>query len=124
MVRRIADGHDRAKGRKLARLRKASGLPQERLATRLGISPKQLGKYERGQNRIPAGRYEGALRCGYEMNRIADAEANEQGTPGERSVRNRKFHKQCIGGATIAKIALLYIMTCFASLWPLYRHEP
>jgi hypothetical protein len=41
MVRRIADGHDRAKGRELARLRKASGLSQEQLATLLGISPKR-----------------------------------------------------------------------------------
>lgn len=57
---RKPDDHDRAKGRELARLRKASGLSQERLATLLGISPKQLGKYERGQNRIPAGRYEAA----------------------------------------------------------------
>jgi transcriptional regulator with XRE-family HTH domain len=60
-VRRIADSHDRAKGRELARLRKASGLSQERVATRLGISPKQFGKYERGQSRIPAGRYEAAM---------------------------------------------------------------
>lgn len=57
---RKPDDHDRAKGRELARSRKASGLSQERLATLLGISPKQLGKYERGQSRIPAGRYEAA----------------------------------------------------------------
>ena len=57
---RKPDDHDRAKGRGLARLRKASGLSQERLATLLGISPKQFGKYERGQSRIPAGRYEAA----------------------------------------------------------------
>ena len=42
-------------------MRKASGLSQERLASRLGISPKQFGKYERGQSRIPAGRYEAAM---------------------------------------------------------------
>ncbi|NGO51051.1 helix-turn-helix domain-containing protein [Allomesorhizobium camelthorni] len=58
---RKPDDHDRAKGRELARLRKASGLSQEQLATRLGISPKQFGKYERGQSRIPAGRYEAAM---------------------------------------------------------------
>lgn len=58
---RKPDDHDRAKGRELARLRKASGLSQEQLATRLGISLKQFGKYERGQSRIPAGRYEAAM---------------------------------------------------------------
>ena len=58
---RKPDHYDRAKGRELARLRKAAGLSQEQLATRLRISPKQLGKYERGQSRIPAGRYEAAM---------------------------------------------------------------
>ena len=58
---RKPDDHDRAKGRELARLRKAFGLSQERLATLLGISLKQFGKYERGQSRIPAGRYEAAM---------------------------------------------------------------
>jgi transcriptional regulator with XRE-family HTH domain len=62
MVRRIADGHYRAKGRELARLRKASGLSQEQLATRLGISPKQLGKYERARAAASrAGRYDAAM---------------------------------------------------------------
>ncbi|WP_353641011.1 helix-turn-helix transcriptional regulator [Mesorhizobium sp. WSM2239] len=41
---RKPDHYDRAKGRELARLRKAAGLSQEQLATRLRISPKQLGK--------------------------------------------------------------------------------
>ena len=36
-------------------------MSQEQLALRLGISLKQLGKYERGQSRIPAGRYEEAI---------------------------------------------------------------
>src|SRR5688500_10885307 len=58
---RKPDESDRAKGRELARLRKAAGMSQEQLAIRLGISAKQFGKYERGQNRVPAGRYEAAL---------------------------------------------------------------
>ena len=58
---RKPDESDKAKGRELARLRKAAGMSQEQLATRLGISAKQLGKYERGQNRVPIGRYEAAL---------------------------------------------------------------
>ena len=59
---RKPDESDKAKGRELARLRKAASLSQEQLAIRLGISAKQFGKYERGLNRIPAGRYEAALR--------------------------------------------------------------
>ena len=59
---RKPDENDRARGRELARLRKAIGLSQEQLAIRLGISAKQLGKYERGLNRVPAGRYEAARR--------------------------------------------------------------
>jgi len=58
---RKPDEHDKAKGRDLARLRKAAGISQERLARQLGISTKQLGKYERGQSRMPAGRHELAL---------------------------------------------------------------
>ena len=59
---RKPDENDRARGRELARLRKVVGLSQEQLAGRLGISAKQLGKYERGLNRMSAGRYEAALR--------------------------------------------------------------
>jgi transcriptional regulator with XRE-family HTH domain len=58
MTSRKPDENDKAKGRELARLRKAAGLSQDRFATQLEISLKQLGKYERGQSRIPAGRYE------------------------------------------------------------------
>jgi transcriptional regulator with XRE-family HTH domain len=59
---RKPDESDKAKGRELAQLRKAAGMSQERLAIKLGVSAKQLGKYERGQNRIPIGRYETALK--------------------------------------------------------------
>jgi transcriptional regulator with XRE-family HTH domain len=59
---RKPDESDRAKGQELAQLRKAVGLSQEKVAIRLGISAKQFSKYELGQNRIPAGRYEAALK--------------------------------------------------------------
>jgi transcriptional regulator with XRE-family HTH domain len=43
---------DREVGQQIARLRKASGLTQEDLAGRLGVSQQQVGKYERGENRL------------------------------------------------------------------------
>lgn len=58
---RRPDEFDKAKGRELARLRKDTGLSQEELARAMGISSKQLGKYERGQSRLTTGRFEAAL---------------------------------------------------------------
>jgi hypothetical protein len=91
MVRRIADGHDMAKGRELVRLRKASGLFQEQLAALLGISPKET-----------------------------DGMAGpDHGVGGYAELR-----KKYVDNAAPDKITLSYIMTCFAALRPLYRHEP
>lgn len=42
----------------LAKARKSAGLSQAELAARLRISTQQVGKYERGENRIPSGRLE------------------------------------------------------------------
>jgi transcriptional regulator with XRE-family HTH domain len=47
---------DRAVGARLHALRKARGLTQTALAEVLGVSFQQVQKYERGQNRIGAGR--------------------------------------------------------------------
>lgn len=57
---RKPDEHDKAEGRELALLRRAAGLTQEQLALLLGVSPNQIGKYERGQSRLTAGRYKAA----------------------------------------------------------------
>ena len=43
---------DREVGQQISRLRKAAGLTQEGLAGRLGVSQQQVGKYERGENRL------------------------------------------------------------------------
>jgi transcriptional regulator with XRE-family HTH domain len=59
---RKPDESDRAKGRELARRRKAVGLTQKQVALRLGVSEKQYGKYERGETRLTAGRYDTILR--------------------------------------------------------------
>jgi transcriptional regulator with XRE-family HTH domain len=49
---------DREVGQQISRLRKAAGLTQEGLAERLGVSQQQVGKYERGENRLSHTRLE------------------------------------------------------------------
>lgn len=58
---RKPDEDDKAQGRELARLRRAAGLTQQQLADMLKITSKQIGKYERGQSRVPAGRLKAAM---------------------------------------------------------------
>ncbi|MFM2149075.1 MAG: hypothetical protein RLZZ187_1381 [Pseudomonadota bacterium] len=53
---RAARALDRAIGTRLRARRKALGLSLDALATQLGISYQQVQKYERGENRIGAGR--------------------------------------------------------------------
>jgi DNA-binding XRE family transcriptional regulator len=50
---------DREVGQQISRLRKAAGLTQEGLAGRLGVSQQQVGKYERGENRLSHTRLDG-----------------------------------------------------------------
>ena len=52
-------------GRQLRLLRKAAGLSQAALADRLGVTPQQVQKYERGGNRISASKlYDAAVTLG------------------------------------------------------------
>lgn len=53
---RAARALDRAIGTRLRARRKALGLSLDALATELGVSYQQVQKYERGENRIGAGR--------------------------------------------------------------------
>lgn len=53
---RSATAIDNYVGQRLKTRRKACGLSQEKLANMLGISFQQLQKYERGFNRVSAGR--------------------------------------------------------------------
>ena len=55
MPKRVTEA-DRAVGARLHALRKARGLTQTALAEVLGVSFQQVQKYERGANRIGAGR--------------------------------------------------------------------
>ncbi|MCB1463623.1 MAG: helix-turn-helix transcriptional regulator [Nitratireductor sp.] len=58
---RKPDEGDKQRGRELARMRKAQSLSQAEMAAKIGVSTQQYGKYERGENRIPIGRYQTAL---------------------------------------------------------------
>ncbi|PSM19568.1 MULTISPECIES: helix-turn-helix domain-containing protein [Nitratireductor] len=58
---RKPDERDKQMGRVLAHHRKAAGQSQAELARQLGLSGQQVGKYERGESRIPAGRFEEAM---------------------------------------------------------------
>jgi len=55
---RKPSAEDRQHGRDLSRRRKALGLSQGEVATFLGVSTQQFGKYERGENRMSVARYE------------------------------------------------------------------
>lgn len=57
---RKPDQYDKDIGTKLARLRKVKGKSQQELGEALGLSAQQIGKYERGENRISTGRHEQA----------------------------------------------------------------
>ena len=59
---RKPDEGDRQRGRSLARLRRAAGMTQATLAQRMGLSTQQIGKYERGENRMSVSRYEVAMK--------------------------------------------------------------
>jgi len=49
---------DRQHGRELSRRRKSLGLAQAEVASFLGVSTQQYGKYERGENRMSVARFE------------------------------------------------------------------
>ena len=56
MKKRRADEMDPAIGRRIRALRLERGLSQSTLARHLGVSFQQLQKYEKGTNRVSAGR--------------------------------------------------------------------
>jgi transcriptional regulator with XRE-family HTH domain len=55
---RKPSAYDRERGRQIARKRKELRLSQAEVATLLGVSTQQYGKYERGENRLTASRDE------------------------------------------------------------------
>lgn len=55
MTRAIQEA-DKEIGKRVRRARQAAGLTQVEMAKRVGISPQQLQKYERGENKVSASR--------------------------------------------------------------------
>jgi transcriptional regulator with XRE-family HTH domain len=56
MTKKSPDGSDIEVGRRVRALRLQRGMSQEKLADQLGITFQQVQKYEKGTNRIGAGR--------------------------------------------------------------------
>lgn len=56
MTQKLATADDHALGVRITALRKAKGLSQTEVGKALGVSFQQVQKYERGTNRIGAGR--------------------------------------------------------------------
>lgn len=61
MTSRKPTKEDEDRGRKLARRRRAHRVSQAQLAAHLKVTAQQIGKYERGENRIPMNRYDRAM---------------------------------------------------------------
>jgi transcriptional regulator with XRE-family HTH domain len=81
-LQKRANAYDLQVGERLAALRKARGLSQGELGQKLGITFQQVQKYERGTNRISAGRlYEIAVILGVGIQYFF----KEVNTPRERS---------------------------------------
>lgn len=76
-VNRKPSARDVEIGRDLARRRRAAGISQAELAAALGISTQQVGKYERGENRISTARHEQAQKA-LDMASVAPAGLAEE----------------------------------------------
>ena len=61
MSSRKPDDNDKRRGLELAALRKSKSLSQSGLGDLLSLSAQQIGKYERGENRMPVGTYDRAM---------------------------------------------------------------
>lgn len=97
---RKPDESDKRIGLEIARLRKDKKVSQAVLAARLGISTQQLGKYERGENRISSGRHELAMTI---LNGdAAPVGFSEDATPFEGAPTLKAQLEQAIDGVTNA----------------------
>src|ERR1700712_2876836 len=76
---------DRLVGIRITALRKARGLSQTALGTAVGVTFQQVQKYEKGQNRVGAGRLREIARL-LEVPVSAFFEENEGGAQGQEDV--------------------------------------
>lgn len=93
---RRLDDSDKALGRELAARRNAVRLTQQRVATRLGVSVRQYAKYERGQSRLSANRYEEILAIFREHSRGSGFEESQM--PYEPARPDKETLLQHLGG--------------------------
>ena len=83
---RSADEVDAHVGRRLRQRRIALGISQEQLGSELGLTFQQIQKYEKGQNRISAGRlYKIAMILSVSVEHFFQGLANANGASGQRS---------------------------------------
>jgi transcriptional regulator with XRE-family HTH domain len=83
---RSADEVDAHVGRRLRQRRIALGISQEQLGAELGLTFQQIQKYEKGQNRISAGRlYKVAMILSVSVEHFFEGLANSNGVRGQRS---------------------------------------
>jgi transcriptional regulator with XRE-family HTH domain len=76
---------DRLVGIRITALRKARGMSQTALGTAVGVTFQQVQKYEKGQNRVGAGRLREIARL-LEVPVSAFFEENENGAQGQEDV--------------------------------------
>jgi len=84
-MRRAPSTIDAVVSGRLAQLRKAAGLTQEKLGDAVGITFQQIQKYERGANRISAGRL-------FEIARVLDVSVDRffEGIPATAKAKARQ----------------------------------
>jgi transcriptional regulator with XRE-family HTH domain len=86
---RSADEVDAHVGRRLRQRRIALGISQEQLGAELGLTFQQIQKYEKGQNRISAGRlYKLALILSVSVEFFFEGLANSMAAGGARAPRD------------------------------------
>lgn len=104
---RSADEVDAHVGRRLRQRRIALGISQEQLGTELGLTFQQIQKYEKGQNRISAGRLYKlsmilSVSVEYFFEGLAIAGGGGKHTVGTRDVEIQAFLASPEGQALIA----------------------
>ena len=83
---RSADEVDAHVGRRLRQRRVALGISQEQLGGELGLTFQQIQKYEKGQNRVSAGRlYKVAMILSVPVEFFFEGLANANGPLGQRN---------------------------------------
>lgn len=109
--------YDKHVGAQLRTARVARGLSQELLGRHLGVTCQQIQKYERGANRVSAGRlYESSLLLGVDVNYFFDGLGREEprGLPLEDAATILSQNIAHIGNAQV-RTRLIALIEALAS---------